>query len=291
MRYAFILAEKAVFGVELLCRLLEVSVSGFYDWVAAADSRALRAKRREELIRQLVTRHQEHRCRYGSRRHAAEFGSVGRHRVRGLMSEAGVQAKQRRRYRVTTKSDHRRPVAKNLLNRDFRPIAPNQVWAGDLTYLRTREGWLFLVVILDLYSRKVVGWSMSEKPSRGVVNSALKMAIQRRGVKPGLIFHSDRGCQYTSKEHQRLLEACGIVPSMSGKGDCWDNAVAESFFATIKKELIVDVDGQAREIVRQAVFTYLETYYNSKRRYSKLGYRTPEEFEALSKNGKELMAA
>ena len=291
MRYQFVLTEKAFYCVETLCRLMEVSTSGFYEWFASSQIETRREANDRELGQKLEAQHKEHSRNYGSRRHAAELDGVGRRRVSKLMKRHGLQAKQRRRYRLTTDSAHDQPITNNLLNRNFRPDSVNQAWVGDLTYLRTREGWLYLVVVLDLFSRKVVGWSMSERASRKVFVDALKMAVQRRGVRPGLIFHSDRGSQYASKEYRHLLRTCGFVSSMSRKANCWDNAVAESFFATIKKELIVEVDGHAREIVRQAVFTYLETYYNRKRRHSTLGYRTPQEYESQSQNRKEQSAA
>jgi len=291
MRYEFVLAEKAVYGVEFLCRLLEVSTSGYYEWLAGGETTSARDAQDRQLLDKLRLQHRQHHQNYGSRRHAAELAGVGRHRVRRLMQKAGLYAKQRRRYRITTRSDNNQPVAENLLNRNFRPDGPNRAWVGDLTYLRTQEGWLYLVVVLDLYSRRVVGWSMSERPTRKVVLDAFRMAVQRRGIEPGLIFHSDRGSQYASKEHRQALKACGVLASMSRKANCWDNAVAESFFATLKKELIVEVDGFPRETVRQSVFTYLETYYNKKRRHSTLGYKTPQEFEDQSKNRKERLAA
>ena len=291
MRYGFILAEKANYPVDLMCRLLEVSPSGFYEWVAGRESLTQREAQDLRLVTKLMLQHQIHLRSYGSRRHAAELPGIGRHRTRRLMKKAGLRAKQPRRYRITTKSDHDHPIADNLLNRDFRPSGPNQSWVGDLTYLRTHEGWLYLVVVLDLFSRKVVGWSMSERPTRHVVLNAFRMAVNRRGVTPGLIFHSDRGSQYASKDHRRALKVCGVLSSMSRRANCWDNAVAESFFATLKKELIVEVDNLDRETVRQAVFNYLETYYNKKRRHSTLGYQTPQEYENQSQNRKEHPAA
>ena len=291
MRYEFVLAEKAVYRVETLCRVLEVSASGYYDWLSSRHSKSKRQVKDQELVTKLHLQHKSHYRSYGSRRHAAEFDGVGRHRIRRLMKAAGIQAKQPRRYRVTTDSEHDMPIAENLLNREFRPAEPNRAWVGDLTYLRTREGWLYLVIVLDLYSRRVVGWSMSTAPNRQVVINAFQMAVQRRGIRPGLLFHSDRGCQYASKDHRKKLKAYGVLASMSRRANCWDNAVAESFFATLKKELIVEVDGLPQETVRQSVFIYLETYYNSKRRHSTLGYLTPQEFENQAKTREEQAAA
>lgn len=291
MRYEFILREKAVYPVKSLCRVLEVSPSGYYSWLTNRDGKSKRQNEDQELVAKLQLEHENHYRSYGSRRHAAGLPGVGRHRVRRLMKAAGLCAKQRRRYRLTTDSGHDQPIAENLLNREFHPAGPNQAWAGDLTYLRTREGWLYLVIVLDLYSRQVVGWSMSPAPNRQVVINAFQMAVQRRGIRPGLIFHSDRGCQYASKDYRGALRACGVLASMSRRANCWDNAVAESFFATLKKEVISEVDGLPQETVRQSVFTYLETYYNSKRRHSTLGYLTPQEFENQPKSRKERVAA
>jgi putative transposase len=195
------------------------------------------------------------------------------------MREDGLRSKTRRKYRVTTDSNHNLPVAENLLERKFEQEAPNRAWTSDITYIWTQEGWLYLAVVLDLFSRKAVGWSMSERITRELVADALKMAVDRRLPEAGLLYHSDRGSQYTSEDFQNLLAAYGMVCSMSRKGNCWDNAVAESFFGTIKKELIFHESYRSREAARKSIFEYIEVWYNRKRRHSSLGYLSPEAFE------------
>jgi transposase InsO family protein len=191
----------------------------------------------------------------------------------------GLRARHKRRFRTTTDSAHEFPVARNILKRQFDVEAPNTVWVTDITYIWTQEGWLYLVVILDLFSRRVVGWSMSERITRKLALDALSMALQRRQPPRGLLHHSDRGSQYASGEYRRALVANGIVCSMSRRGDCWDNAVAESFFSTIKLELVYESDWATREEARAAIFEYLEVFYNGERRHSSLGYLSPAAFE------------
>jgi transposase InsO family protein len=195
------------------------------------------------------------------------------------MREQGLVGRRRRRFRITTDSSHGLPVAPNLLKREFRTDAPNKVWVTDITYLWTREGWLYLAVILDLYSRAVVGWSMSESLSRELPLAALDMALRSRRPLPGLVHHSDRGTQYASADYQQALAQHGLVCSMSRTGDCWDNAVAESFFATLKTELVYETDFVTRAQARSAVFDFIESFYNRRRRHSFLGYVSPVEFE------------
>lgn len=186
---------------------------------------------------------------------------VGRNRVRRLMGKGALQAKRRKPYKITTKSDHKLPVAPNHLDRDFQPDGPNQRWVGDLTYIKTTEGWLYLAIVLDLFSRKVVGWAMSARADRKLVMDALCMALGRPHIAAGLLFHSDRGCQCASDDFRKLLDGKRITPSMSRRANCWDNAVAESFFAALETELLDDLVGD-REAVKQAVFEYIEAYYD-----------------------------
>lgn len=266
-----------------MCNILEVSTSGFYEWVARQEKVSARAAQDQELIPKLRSQHELHRCSYGTRRHAAELSEAaaiqfGRKRVRRLMTQAGLAAKQRRAYKITTKSNHELPVAENLLNREFSVEGPNQVWVGDLTYLPTTDGWLYLVVVIDLFSRKAVGWSLGKWATKHLVMEATKMAISRRGVQADQMFHSDRGVQYASHDYRRLLRRCGFRSSMSRKGNCWDNAVAESFFATLEKELLTDLRGADRESVEEQVFAYI-VYYNTYRRHSTLGNISPNRFE------------
>jgi len=195
------------------------------------------------------------------------------------MKEAGLSARTKRRFVKTTDSKHDFPIAPNLLQRDFSADAPNEVWVGDITYLDTREGWLYLAVLIDLYSRRVVGWAMSERIDTTLATAALNMALAQRKPGRGLIHHTDRGCQYASHEYRRMLRDIGAECSMSRKGDCWDNAVAESFFASLRKELTNRVDFLTRDAARSSVFEYIEAFYNRVRRHSTINYQSPNDFE------------
>ena len=275
--------ERANYSVTTLCKVLEVSTSGFYHWLANSKKASSSAVRDANLISKLQIQHAFHRRSYGTRRHAAELTEAtgelfGRKRVRRLMRIGGVAAKQTRKFKITTNSNHAFPIADNLLNRQFKVDKPNQVWVGDLTYLPTAEGWLYLVTVLDLFSRKIVGWSIGKYATRKLVLEARKMAVGRRGVQANQLFHSDRGSQYASNDYRRVLKACGFRCSMSRRGNCWDNAVAESFFATLEKELLVDLVGADRETMTEQVFAYI-VYYNSYRRHSTLGNLAPNQFE------------
>ena len=205
------------------------------------------------------------------------------HRVAPLMRAHGIRAKTVKKWRATTDSSHQLPVAANNLDRQFAVTAPNRVWAGDITYLWTDEGWLYLAVVLDLYSRAVIGWAMGPRLTASLATDALTMALWRRKPLPGLTHHSDRGVQYASRDYQKRLAQAGIRCSMSRKGNCWDNACVESFFATLKKELIHDVRYATREDAKQDIFEWIEAFYNRQRRHTTLGYRSPAEFEAITK--------
>jgi putative transposase len=266
-----------------MCRVLKVSKAGFYAWCRRPACN--RAKRDAQLRFQIVAFHDKSKKRYGSRsiRHdLRDMGvRIGRKRVVRLMREAAIQGKRRRAFRVTTNSNHNRPVADNLLDRRFGPAeigASNRVWAGDVTYIATREGWLYLAVVLDLFSRRVIGWSMSHSLESNLVLSALQMAVDRRPTIGAVLFHSDRGSQYASDAVQRFHNRHDLVGSMSRKGNCWDNAVVESFFSTLKRELD-DAIFVSREAARAAIFEYIEIWYNRQRRHSTLGYVSPEQFE------------
>lgn len=274
MAYRFILAEKTLFPVVTICQALGVSTSGYYEWVGRPLSK--RAKEDLDIRRALEAQHAKHKRRYGSRRHKESLiQKIGRNRIRRLMKVSNLVAKQRRRFVVTTKSDHDNPVAENVLNRDFQLPCPNHSWVGDITYLPTRDGFLYLATIIDLYSRKVIGWSLSERMTKQLVLDAFSSAVGRRGCAPGTLFHSDRGSQYTSTDYRKILRAHGIQSSMSRRGNCWDNAVAESFFATLEKELLVDLNGLGREEIRREVVLYIESYYNQQRIHSSISYDTP----------------
>jgi len=281
VRFAFIAAEKAAFPVTVLCRTLAVSRAGFY--AAQARPPAARARADNRLAVEIVAIHGESRQRYGSPRVHAELRArgqgVSRKRVARLMRHQGLAARRRRRFRVTTDSTHPFPVAANVLARRFAARAPDVVWVTDITYIPTGEGWLYLAVLLDLCSRAIVGWAMSDRITDALTLEALRMALARRQPPRGLLHHSDRGSQYASGDYQTQLTRHGVVGSMSRRGDCWDNAVAESFFATLKVELVHDTLWPTRAAARTALFDYIEVFYNQQRRHSSLGFLSPLAFE------------
>jgi transposase InsO family protein len=284
MKYQFIEQHKQEFPVVTMCRILGVSESGFYAW---RKRPACRRKREDaqlsSRIRQVFSTHRE---RYGSPRIHAELRHQGmrcsRKRVARLMREAQLHAKGKRRRMVTTRRDVSHPVAPNLLDRDFTATEPNKKWVTDMTYVPTTQGWLYLAVILDLYSRFVVGWSMSAHCDEELVASAFHMAVCRRRPQAGLLHHSDRGSQYTSRAYRLLLEQAGMSVSMSRKGNCWDNAAMESFFGTLKEECVGHIIYPSHEEARRSLFEYLEVYYNRQRRHSTLGYVSPLIYEQLA---------
>jgi putative transposase len=281
VKFAFIAVEKARFPVRTLCTTLGVSRAGFY----ASQKRAPSAHAQTDgrLGLEIAAIHGESRQRYGSPRVHAELTDRGhetsRKRVARLMRQGGLAGRRRRRFRTTTDSRHAFPVAPNVLARQFAPAALDVAWVTDITYIATGEGWLYLAVILDLCSRVVVGWAMSDRITRDLTLDALDMALVRRRPPPGLLHHSDRGSQYASSDYQQVLAAAGLVGSMSRRGNCWDNAVAESFFATLKVELVHDETWATRAAARAALFEYIEVFYNGQRRHSSLGYLSPRAFE------------
>jgi transposase InsO family protein len=274
--------EKKAYPVAVLCRIMGVSRSGFYDYLKRQQRPPDRE--RQTLLADMKDIAEGSNYSYGSRRMMRAlqaFGHrVGRSQTRRLMRDAGIVVRYRKRYRVTTNSHHSEPVFPNRLQRDFEPAAPNRSWVADITYVWTREGWLYLAVVLDLYSRSVVGWSLSRRMQSTLVCDALQMAIWRRRPQPGeLIHHSDRGVQYASKPFRQLLQQYGIHGSMSRKGDCWDNAVAESFFATLKSERIRWRSYATREEAKRDIIDYIVMFYNSRRLHSYLDYQSPNDFE------------
>ncbi len=281
MKFAFILREKATFPVRCACAVLGVTRSGFYAWCARPI--AARTQDTQRLAVEVAAIHAASKRRYGSPRVHEELHAqgrlVGRHRVARLMQQQGLYARKKRRFQTTTDSRHGLPVADNVLDRHFTASAPNTTWVTDITYIWTREGWLYLAVILDLFSRRVVGWSMSESITRQLTLDALGAALGQRTPPRGVLHHSDRGSQYASGDYQALLAAHGLVGSMSRRGNCWDNAVAESFFSTLKIELVYTTDWATRADARTAIFEYLEVFYNGQRRHSSLGYLSPVAFE------------
>ena len=281
MTFAWIEEREGEWPVTLLCRVLGVSRSGFYAWRSREPSAA--AVRREELAGQVAAIHAEVKGRYGSPRIHAELVARGTaccvNMVARVMREAGIAAKTKRKFRQTTDSNHALPVAENVLDREFDTGEPNASWVADVTYIPTREGWLYLAAVEDLFSRRVVGWSMDATMTSRLVVDALEMALAGRDPGPGLVAHSDRGSQYASEHYQRVLAAEGIVCSMSGVGQCWDNAPVESFFGRLKCEVAPGEMFATREQARAEIFEYLEVFYNRVRRHSSLGFVSPVEFE------------
>ena len=281
MRFEFIQAERANFPVAMMCRLVEVSRSGFY---ASRRRRAsARTKDTARLEVAIAVAHSTSRSTYGSPRVHAEVRAagwaVGRKRVAAIMRRKGLVGRARRKFRRTTEVDPTLAIAPNVLDRDFTTPAPNQAWATDITYVRTWEGWLYLAVVIDLFSRRVVGWAVADHLRTELCLDALTMAIGRRLPDAGLVHHSDRGCQYASGDYRRVLAEHGLGCSMSRKGNCWDNAVVESFFSGLKTELVYRHAWPTREKASKAITEWIEVFYNRHRRHSTLGMVSPADFE------------
>lgn len=283
MRFEFIQVEQANFPVTVLCRVLEVSCSGFYRWLNAQPSE--RQSKNERLMIEIKAIHSESRGTYGSPRVHAELQSrgfeIGLNRVARLMAELGLTGQRPRRFRKTTDSHHSHPLAPDLVARDFNPSAPNQLWAADITYIATASGWAYLAVVLDLYSRRVIGWAIDDHMRTELVLEALDRALGTRERSEGLVHHSDRGSQYASARHRDELERRGIRVSMGAKGCAYDNAVVESFFATLKKDLVYRVNWLDQQQAALAISEYIQVFYNRRRRHSTLGYMSPADYEAL----------
>lgn len=282
MKFAFIHAEKAYFPIAVLCRLLGVTRQGYYAFAKRPAS--ARTEAEQQLRERVQTLHTESRGTYGSPRlHAAlrrEGLRVGKRRVERALRSLGLQGRSRRRWRATTRANPAHPVVGNSLAREFSAARPNERWVTDISYVWTDEGWCYLAVILDLFARAVVGWALDTTLSTTLPLAALDMAIRRRQPGAGLLHHSDRGCQYTSADYRAALEELGVTVSMSRKGNCWDNAVAESFFATFKAELVYRQSWSTRLELRAATFEYIEVFYNRRRLHSSNGYKTPAEVES-----------
>jgi len=282
MRFEFIDEAKKEFPVYRLCTVLGVSESGYFAWKGRPASR----RQNEDLVllahirSQFATSNET----YGAPRMHVELKEdgldVGRHRVARLMRDNGLKALQKRRYKKTTDSRHGGPVAANLLDQDFSCDGPDQKWGADISYVWTAEGWLYLAIVLDLYSRRIVGWATSDRLKKDLALNALRRAVTLRSPPPGLIQHTDRGSQYCSHDYQRLLKANSITPSMSGKGNCFDNAMVETVFKTIKNELVWRTIFQTRAAAELALGRYIDGFYNPRRRHSALGYKSPVSFEA-----------
>lgn len=282
MKFQFIHEHRTTWPISLMCRVLGVSRSGYYSWRERPASARQMADEELKLVIEAV--HLESRSCYGVLRVYWRLRQLGwycsRKRVARLMRELGLQGKKRRRYRPqTTDSNHSLPIAPNRLERNFSATAPNQKWCGDISYIETLEGWLYLAVVIDLFSRRVVGWAMSPKIDRFLVLDALEMAVKRRKPTKGLVFHSDRGSQYASVDFRDALTDHGILASMSRKGNCYDNAPAESWFATLKAECVDGRIYESQAVARTDLFDYTEVFYNRQRLHSTLGYLSPHAYE------------
>jgi transposase InsO family protein len=286
VKYAFIEQHRTTFPLAVLCKALQVSRSGFYAWRSRKlSTRALADK---ALVQEIRRVHREHRGACGAlktwRILQQEGVDAGKHRVARLRQKEGIEAVRKQRFRVTTEHHHTPAAAPDLLNRHFHAPAPNQTWVGDMTFIRTREGWLHLAILLDLFSRKIVGWSMGPQPDQKLALAALNMALAHRRPPPGLVHHTDRGAVYSGRDYRERIASIQGLPSMSGRKSAYDNAVAESFFSNLKNEVVHHCDFQTRDHARAAVFDYIELYYNRKRLHQSLGYRTPDSFERESRS-------
>jgi transposase InsO family protein len=287
VKYAWIQEQQKCneFNVDGMCEALDVSRSGYYAHKNAPPT--LRENEDERLTKLIIKSFYESDRNYGTeriQRDLRDWGeNVSRRRIGQLMRKVGLVCKTVKKFKATTNSKHNESISPNLLNRNFKVDEPNQVWVGDITYIWTDMGWLYLATVIDLFSRKVVGWSMSNRMKTSLVNDAMLMAIWQRKPPKGLIWHTDRGSQYASKEHRALLKQHHIQQSMSRKGDCWDNAVAESFFHTLKTELVFHERYKTREQAHASIFEYIEVFYNRKRRHSANNLMSPANFETFRK--------
>jgi len=277
MRYAWIREHQEAYPVQAMCAVLEVSDSGYYDW---RDRPASDRQQRHLQIAQAATRvHYQYRQIYGYRKVHEELAAdgvrCGEDMVRQVMRENGLKSKVKRRFVITTDSDHAEPVADNILDRNFWADRPNEKWVADITYIATGEGWLYLAAVMDLFSRRIVGWATSDTIDAALTCSALRSAIEQRGPDSGLLHHSDRGVQYASQDYQAILRQCGMTCSMSRKGNCWDNAVMENFFGSLKSEWVEDRVFENRQAAKESLFKYIEVFYNRQRRQTKLGFLSP----------------
>lgn len=285
MKCAWIAKHSNEFPVAVLCRFMAISRSRYYDWLNAPKTE--REKENEQLLAILTALFQKGRRTYGTRRLKKEFAKLGhvvsRRRIGRLMNQAGLACKTKKKFKATTDSKHNKPIAPNLLDRQFTVSQPDRYYVGDITYIATEEGWLYLAVVIDLFSRKVVGWSMDSRMKAKLVNNALLMALWKRKPEKRLIWHTDRGSQYASDSHRAILREHHVVQSMSRKGNCWDNSVAESFFHTLKTELIHHCQFRTREEAKRAIFEYIEVFYNRERLHSANDYLSPVDYENQQK--------
>jgi putative transposase len=284
VKYAFVRANREQFRITCMCQVLQVSRSGYYDWAVRDQSE--RSKSDGVLLKAIRKIHQEMKEAYGAIktwRTLQGSGTVcGKHRVARLRRQAGIEARRKRKFRLAYQARHTAPAPPNLLRWPFKAAYPDQIWVTDVTFIPTRSGWLYLAVMIDLYTRLVVGWSMKDRPNQELVNEALMMAVEQRQPKPGLIHHSDQGILYSSGSYLALLKKYGMLRSMSAKGNCYDNAVAESFFSSLKNEIIHHRDYKTRDEARGEIFEYIELFYNRKRIHQSLNYQTPMNYESVT---------
>jgi putative transposase len=282
MKYLFISEHKKAWPIDLMCRVLGVGRNGYYSYQKRKRTKG-RDREREELLEWVTRLASSSDNTYGVRRIKKALNAlgypVGKSKTRGLMREAGVFVRYRKKYKSTTNSNHSRPLFENVLNRQFNVAKPNVIYVSDITYIRTKEGWLYLAVVIDLYSRKVVGWSMDSRMKAQLVCDALQMALWQRKPPKGIIVHSDRGSQYASNQYRTLLETHECIGSMSRKGNCWDNSVAESFFGRLKQERVEWRSYETRQEAKQDLLAYITMFYNNSRLHSYLGYKSPNVFE------------
>ena len=285
MRFTFILSEKAFYPVAVLCRVLAVTRSGFHAWVKRPPSQRDIVNR--QLAVEITAVHRESRGTYGSPRVTAELRAngqpVSRKRVARLMQQQGLHARLKRRFKRTTDSNHSNPIAPNVIGRMFSASAPNRVWVTDVKAVSTGEGWLYVAPVIDLFSRKVVGLAMRDTNDTDLALAALNAAVSQRSPAPGLIHHSDRGSPYASERYRERLDGLGSIASMSRRGDCWDNAVAESFFSTLEHEVLTDIGFATHDDAARVIQEYIHEFYNLRRRHSTIGYVSPIEFELRSR--------
>jgi putative transposase len=282
VKYAFMRANREEFELMSMCRVLQVSRSGYYDWAGREESKHSQQDR--VLLKEIRKVHQDCKEAYGTIKTwqtLKQSGTeCGKHRVARLRRQAGIEARRKRKFRLADKARNTAPAAPNLLRWPFKADYPDQIWMTDVTFIPTRSGWLYLAVMIDLHSRLVVGWSMKDRPNHELVNEALMMAVEQRRPKPGLIHHSDQGILYSSASYLTLLKKYGMLRSMSGKGNCYDNAVAESFFSSLKNEIVHHRNYQTRDEARAEIFEYIELFYNRKRLHQSLNYQTPMQYKS-----------
>ena len=282
MKYAFMREQRQEFELKCMCAVLQVSRSGYYDWARRKQSQ--RSQRDDVLLKEIRRIHQDTKEAYGAIKTwqtLKQLGTVcGKHRVARLRRQAGIEARRKRKFRLAYKSRNTAPAAPNLLRWPFKADHSDQIWVTDVTFIPTRSGWLYLAAMIDLHTRLVVGWSMKDRPNQELVNEALMMAVEQRRPDPGLIHHSDQGILYSTGSYLALLKKYGMLRSMSGKGNCYDNAVAESFFSSLKNEIVHHRNYQTRDEARTEIFEYIELFYNRKRLHQSLNYQTPMKYKS-----------